>query len=158
MALDSSSSGPSALRRYLIWAGVVLVVLLGSFVAGVAVGRRPVRDLTARVEQAEARADQAEARVADLDARLHAYRALSLLHATVADLDARNFGVANTRLDEVVAALDRVDRERFGAAAEELGTIRNALAGMDVQVATDLADQRTTLTGLARRLAEALGG
>ena len=110
------------------------------------------------MQQAETRADSTEARIADVDARLQAYRALSLLHQTIADLDAQNFGLANTRLDEAVAALDGVDRARVGAAAAELDAVRNALAGQDIQPSAAPEGQRASLSDLARRLAAALGG
>ena len=121
-------------------------------------GRRPVDALTQRMQQAETRADSAEARFADADAHLQVYRALSLLRQTIEDLDARNFGVANTRLDEAVAALDRVDPARVGPAAAELDAVRNALAGQDIQPTAAPEGQRATLSDLARRLAAALGG
>ena len=153
MASDPSPNRPSRLRRFAIWGGGLLLVL--SFIGGLLVGRRPIAALTQRMQQAETRADSAEARFADVDARLQAYRALSLLNQTIVDLDAQNFGVANTRLDEVVAALDRA---RVGAAAGELEAVRNELAGLDIQPSAAPDGQRATLSGLTRRLAAALGG
>jgi hypothetical protein len=100
------------------------------------------------------RAADAEARAAELDTRLQGYRALSLLHQTIMDLDAQNYGVANTRLDEVVTALGQVGQ----GAAGEVEAIRNELAGLDIRLDTDLAGQRATLSDLVRRLAQALGG
>lgn len=156
MASGLSPKSPFRLRRFAIWGGGILLVL--SFVGGLLVGRRPIAPLTQRMQQAETRADSAEARFADVDAYLQAYRALALLHQTIVDLDAQNFGVANTRLDEAVAALERVDRARVGAAATELDAVRNALAGQDIQPTAAPDGQRTTLSDLARRLAAALGG
>lgn len=158
MASNPPSTGPFGLPRIVVWAGGVLLLILVSFGAGFAVGRRPIGDLTRRMEQADTRTGETEAQAAELEARLHAHRALALLYQTIVDVDARNFGTANERLDEVVATLDRVDRERLGASGEELGAVRNELEGLDIRVAADLAGQRATLSGLAQRLAVALGG
>jgi hypothetical protein len=158
LASDSSSAGPFGVPRFVVRGLGILLLFLVSFAAGFVVGARPVADLTQRVERAGARAEESEGRAAELDARLHAYRALALLHQAIADVDARNFGTANQRLDEVVAALDSVNRELLDTGAEELEAIRNELAEFDVRVAGDLAGQRATLSTLAQRLTEALSG
>jgi hypothetical protein len=156
VASDPSPAHPSRVRRFALWSAALLLVL--SFVGGVLVGRRPIAALTRRTQEAETRADSAEARFANADAHLQVYRALSLVNQTIVDLDAQNFGVANTRLDEAVAALDRVDRARVGAAAPEIDAVRNALAGQDIQLTPAPEGQRAVLSDLARRLAAALGG
>jgi hypothetical protein len=127
------------------------------FTLGFSMGRRPVGELTERTEQSEATAEDAEARAADLEARLHGQRALALLYQTIVEVDARNFGTANERLNEVVASLDRMDRMRLGDRAEALEAIRDDLAALDIRVAADLSVQRSALSGLAQRLSEALG-
>lgn len=145
-----SSSGPFGLPRVVFWGGVVIILLLVSFVVGYVVGVRRIGDLTRRMEQAEARVDAVEA-------RRHAYEALSLLYRTLLDVDARNFGIANQRLDSATAVLGRVNPVALGADAATLETLRSDLVQLDVRVASDLARQRTTLSHLAQRLAEVLG-
>jgi hypothetical protein len=154
---DPSRTGPFGLPRSVLWGGAVFLAFIVFFAVGLSVGRRPVGDLTQRADRAETAAGDAEARADDLEARLHGQRALALLYQTMVDMDARNFGTANERLTEVVAALDRADRTRLGADAAELEAIRDELAALDIRVATDLAGQRATLSGLAQRLASALG-
>ena len=114
-------------------------------------------DLNQRIAGAETAARESADRAAELEARVHAFRALSLLYMTVVDVDARNFGIANTRLDETVSALDRIDPERIDIDTAELEAIRRDLAELDIRVAADLAAQRGALAELARRLAELLG-
>ncbi len=150
MSSDPSPRGPFGLPRFVFWGGSVLVFFLVSFAVGFAVGARPVGDLTQRVEQTEARA-------AAIEARLHAHEALSLLYRTLLDVDARNFGIANERLDAATAALGRVNPEALGTDAAELDALLMELAALDVRVAADLAGQRGMLSGLAQRLAEILG-
>ncbi|HEX6228769.1 MAG TPA: hypothetical protein VFZ41_04810, partial [Solirubrobacterales bacterium] len=106
-----------------------------------------------------ARSADAEATAARLEARLNAYQGLALLHRTILDLDARNFGTANQRLDAAAATLTRVDEDRLDpGVARELQAVREELAALDLRVAEDLAGQRATLAGLAERLDGALGG
>jgi hypothetical protein len=135
----------------------MVVLLLLAFVGGFIVGNRPVGELNQRVATAEATARESVDRVAELEARVHAFRALSLLYMTLVDVDDRNFGIANTRLDQSVSALDQVDPGRIDVDTGELEAIRSELADLDIRVAADLADQRDTLAELARRLAEVLG-
>jgi hypothetical protein len=121
------------------------------------VGNRPVSDLNLRVTEAETSAQESADRVGEMEARAHAFRALSLLHMTLLDVDARNFGIANTRLDETVSALQQVDGGRISVDTSELDAIQRELANLDIRVAADLAEQRSLLADLARRLAEVLG-
>jgi len=121
------------------------------------VGSRPVEGLSQRLGQAEMAARESGTRVAALEARLHAHRALSLLHRTMLDVDDRNFGTANQRLDDAGAALARVDPDAIGPIAGSLETLRLELVALDLRVADDLAEQRSTLSGLADRLVELLG-
>lgn len=159
MPSDSSSSGSSAspdvfgLPRPVVWGGGLLLLALVVFGVGWVVGARPIDTLSRDVEEAEARAEANALLAEGLDARLDAYRALSLLYRTMLDVDARNFGTANQRLDEAAAALAQVDPNAIGAAGTDLEDLRRELGELDLRVAEDLAEQRDTLAELARRLA-----
>jgi len=152
-----ASDRRSGVSRYLVWGGGLLLLLVVSFALGTIVGSRPVENLSQRVEQAEMAARESETRSAALEARLHAHQALSLLHRSMLDMDDRNFGTANQRLDDVVATLARVDPEAIGPAAGSLEALRMELAELDLRVADDLGEQRSTLAGLVQRLVELLG-
>jgi len=154
---DRSPTGPLGLPRFVFWGGSVLLFLLVSFAVGFAVGTRRVDEVTQQLEQMEARAGETATRAATLEARLHASEALSLLYRTLLDVDARNFGIANERLDAAAAALGRVQPEALGAETAALDALVRDLAELDIRVAANLAGQRATLSGLARRLAALLG-
>jgi hypothetical protein len=157
MGSQTSSDRLFGLPRSVAWGGGLLLLLLAAFALGLMVGARPIDDLSQRVEQAEAAAQETEAQAAGLEARLHAHRALSLLYRTMLDVDARNFGTANERLDEVAAALAQVNRDAIGPAAEDLEELQRDLGALDIRVADDLAEQRSTLAEFAQRLVELLG-
>lgn len=159
MTSDSSSHSPSAspdlfgLPRPVAWGGGLLLLALVVFGVGWMVGARPIDTLSRDVEEAEARAEANALLAEGLEARLDAYRALSLLYRTMLDVDARNFGTANERLDEAAAALAQVDPNAIGPAGTDLEDLRRELGELDLRVAEDLAQQRDTLAELARRLA-----
>ena len=159
MPSDSSSDGRSAspglfgLPRPVVWVGGLVLLALIFFGVGWMVGAGPIDDLSHDVEQAEARAEASASLAEGLEARLNAHRALSLLYRTMLDVDARNFGTANERLDEAAAALAQVDPNAIGPAGTELEDLRRELGELDIRVAEDLAEQRGVLADLARRLA-----
>jgi hypothetical protein len=156
MESQPPSPGPSGLPRSVVWGGGLLLLLIVTFIVGWTVGARPIDDLRHGVEQAEARAEASGLIAGELEARLHAHRGLSLLYRTMLDVDARNFGTANQRLDEAAAALAQVDLDAIGPAATELEDLRRELGELDLRVAEDLEEQRSTLAELARRLATVL--
>ncbi|TVP44810.1 MAG: hypothetical protein EA350_10785 [Gemmatimonadales bacterium] len=158
MSPETPTRTSSGMPRSAIWGAAALVIVLILLGVGYSLGNRPVADLRERSGQAETRAEASEARVGELEARLEANRSLTLLYRTMLDVDARNFGTANQRLDEAAAALDRVDPDAIGAAADEVEALREELRGLDIRVAEDLAGQRSRVADLARRLAAALGG
>jgi hypothetical protein len=157
MESEPVSDRPSRLPRFLAWGGGLVLLLIVSFVVGFLVGERPVADLSHRVVQAEAGVREGEARAAELESRLHVHRALSLLYRTMLDLDARNFGTANERLDEARAALAQVDQDAIDPPLEGLQDLRRDLGTVDLRVADDLAEQREILSRLASRLLELTG-
>lgn len=149
---DSSSTSPSKpLPRWVTWGGGVLVALLVVFIVGLLVGRGPIAGLTDRAERAEAR-------TAQLEAQLHAQQALSLVYRATLDLDARNFGTANDRLDSAADALARTDAAALQANPAELDALRQEMNAADIRVAEDLAAQRAALSDFARRLVAMMGG
>jgi len=158
MTPETRPPASSGMPRSAIWGAAALVILLVLLGVGYALGNRPVADLRERAGQAETRAEAGDARVAELEARLEANRALALLYRTMLDVDARNFGTANQRLDEAAAALDRVDRDAIGEAADEMEALREEMRALDIRVAEDLSGQRSRVEDMARRLAAALGG
>ena len=74
------------------------------------------------------------------------------LYRAAADLDQRNFGTANTRLQEAAAALAKVDPSSGDIDAEKLGALRASIAKTNINVATDLQQQRNLVLDLAAQL------
>lgn len=158
MSAEPRSPAPSAGRRVAIRMTLGLALVLILLGVGYAVGVRPAGELRVRAQQAETRLEAADARIAGVEARLQAHQALVLLYRTMLDVDARNFGTANDRLDEAAAALGLVNQQAIGSAAGEVEALLREIASLDIRVAEDLSNQRDRVADMARRLAAVLEG
>lgn len=136
---------------------LVLVGLVVIFLAGVVVGRAPMPELRERAEAAELSEAQAVERVEALEGHLHGEQALTLLYRGLIDLDARNFGTANERINAAADHLRQVNPTAMGADAAAFDALRARLGELDVRVAANMEEQRTILTELARELNLLLG-
>jgi len=159
---SSPDSAPASkqvfgLPRWAVLGVLALVGLVIVFLAGVVVGRAPAPELRERAEAAELSESQAMDRIQALEGRLHGEQALTLLYRALIDLDARNFGTANERIDAAVDHLGQVDAAAMGVEAEAFEVLRERLRELDIRVAADMAEQRNTLTGLAQELNALLG-
>jgi len=67
------------------------------------------------------------------------------LYKAAAQLDQRNFGLANAHLRNAAAALSAVDVAAVGIDATAFGALRDALAKTDIAVAVDLESQRNSV-------------
>lgn len=91
-------------------------------------------------------AQQALARTAERNLLLSASAAL---YRTSADLDDRNFGTANAHLQAAAAAINEAAKTSANPDLARLGTV---LGQMDINVATDLAAQRSSVLQLAAEI------
>ena len=128
------------------------MVLAGAlYFVGLMQGRSQVSALETEVEQAEAEVAQMQARLAFAEDRSRMMNALALIYQTALDLDARNFGTANQRLQEAGTLLERVstaaaeDREGFADLARDVKST-------NLQVAANLRQQRALVFGFGQRL------
>ncbi|PYE56593.1 hypothetical protein [Deinococcus yavapaiensis] len=139
---DPSSTEPrrtNGLPMRLLLALVLGVVLFG---AGWYVGQGPVAGLRSNLNDTTKQRD--DARVVAL---VQSTRAS--LYQSAADLDRRNFGTANTNLQNAAATLARVPADRQ---TSDLRALQSRIAATNVNVAVDLRQQRTTILDFADRV------
>ena len=152
--MNSSSDAPakgaaSPIKLYLIGAAVILVLGAILYFVGLQSGRAQLdaqaakfeverNGLNSKVTTAETARDNALDRSAMMETRAALYR-------TAIDLDARNFGTANTRLKEAAAALGRVQ-------TPDTSQLRSQIEATDLNVAVNLAGQRAQILGFAEQL------
>ncbi len=153
---SSNALSSNKTRMVLVAAVVVILLMVGIYYWGNVQTRN---QLTAQETQNQQRITAVEAQMQETRRELetarnrnHLLMARTDLYRTAADLDQRNFGTANTRLQEAEAALRRVDASSGGLDAAELDSLRSSLKGMNLNVATNLQDQRNQVLDLASRL------
>jgi len=147
---DAPASGASGkIKLYLIGAAVVLILGAILYFVGLQSGRAQLtaqeakfgverNGLQSQVKTAEIARDAARDRAAMMETRAALYR-------TAIDLDARNFGTANTHLKEAAAALGRVSNP-------DTAQLRGEIEATDLNVAVNLGDQRAQVLSFAEQL------
>lgn len=146
---SSSATGNSKAKLYLI--GAVVALLLGAilYFVGLQAGKAQLatqkatfdverNGLQSKITTANGERDAARERAALMEARGALYRA-------AIDLDARNFGTANTHLKEAATALGAVQKPG-------IEPLRSQISATDLNVAVNLADQRAKVLDLAGQL------
>ena len=106
---------------------------------------------TASLEQELARNREA---LGAAESRIALLRARALLFEAALELERRNFGTANERLNAAAARLDALRGGATGVDAAALEQVREQLRAMDLRVASNLAGQRARVLEFASRLAE----
>lgn len=142
MTPESGDRTPPA-RRW--WPLAALLLAVALFGGGYLLGRSPLTQTRAEVSRLQTDLIRAQTL-----ARLQSARAL--LYQSAADLDRRNFGIANTNLRAAGAALREVTAtSASGSFTQNLTRLRTDLAGLDLNVAVDLREQRTRVLDLAEQ-------
>ena len=143
-------------RMALVAAAVVILLMIGIYYWGNVQTRNQLTaqetDYQQRISSVDSQLQATRRELASARNRNHLLVARTALYRTAADLDQRNFGTANTRLQEAEAALASVDASSGGVDAAGLDALRAAIKGMNINVATNLQEQRNQVLGLASRL------
>lgn len=153
---SSSALSSNKTRMVLVAAVVVILLMIGIYYWGNVQTRNQLTAQEAQYQQRITAVDtQLQETRRELEAarnRNHLLMARTDLYRTAADLDQRNFGTANTRLQEAEAALRQVNASAGGLDAAKLEALRASVKGMNLNVATNLQDQRNQVLDLAARL------
>ena len=152
--MNSSSDTPTksaGSKAKSILIGVATAVVLGAilYFAGLQSGRAQLatqaakfdverNGLNSKATTAQTARDAALDRAAMMESRASLYR-------TAIDLDARNFGTANTHLKEAASALGRVK-------TPDTSQLRNQIEATDLNVAVNLGGQRAKVLSFADQL------
>lgn len=152
----SSTLSSNKTRLVLVAAVVVILLMIGIYYWGNVQTRNQLTaqetDYQQRVASVESRLQETQRELSAARNRNHLLIARTALYRTAADLDQRNFGTANTRLQEAEAALGRVDASTGGVDAAGLDGLRASIKGMNINVATNLQEQRNQVLELAAQL------
>ena len=160
MSTSDSNTHPAApskpSRNLLIAVAVVIALLLGVYFWGHFQTRSQLgaqqTEHEQRITAVQDQLQKAQAQLAIANNRNQLLLARTDLYRTAADLDARNFGTANTRLQEAAAALGKVDATGGDLDAAKLAALRGAIAKTNINVATNLQQQRNQVLDFAAQL------
>lgn len=152
MKSSTSSDAPGAgskIKLYLIGALVLLVLGAVLYFVGLQAGKAQLSAQAAKFG-AERNGLQSQVKTAETardDAlnRLALTRARAALYRSAIDLDARNFGTANTHVQEAAASLAQSKQA-------DIELLQKEVAATDLNVAVDLAGQRKKVLGFAEQL------
>jgi hypothetical protein len=151
-------SAKAASPRNLIIAAVVvaLLIILGVYLWGNAQTRSQLSAQQSEYEQRislmqnQLQATQGE--LASARNRNQLLMARTDLYRAAAALDLRNFGIANTHLRQAEQALGRVDASGANLDTSKLNQLRSSIDSLNINVATNLQDQRNQVLDLATQL------
>lgn len=130
----------------------IAALLLGLilYFSGYMRSRGRVNVLEGQITTLEQQLTNVQAQLAHADDRVHLMHALTLLYQAGRDLDARNFGIANTKLQQVASVIDSVKSPTIRT--DELQQLQQRIAAMDIRVAADLEAQRQQINSFTEEL------
>lgn len=134
----------------LIGAGAIIVAGILVYLIGYYQGRSRVADVEERLAVVHQELEESREQLRLARDRGRLAQALSLVYRTMLDLDDRNFGTANSRLQLTAQLLEGVESQQLNTA--ELQALQREIRQTDIRVATDLENQRSLITGFAERL------
>ena len=138
------------MKRVLIGVGVALAAALLLYFLGLSYGRNRVEEVEQQLQQEREQLEQVRRQVTRLENRNRMLQGLALLYQTALDLDERNFGTANQRLNEAAARLGEV--QLADTASGNLPQLQRDIASTNLEVAVDLEGQREQVLDFAGRL------
>lgn len=140
---STSPRSGSPIKAVLITLLLGALTSVGSYFYGLSQGNAKAAQAIASskisIDEAEERAQKASERGAIFEAHS------ALLRSTVA-LDRRNFGIANTQIQNAASALDQA------GSGSKIVQLRDQLRSLNINVATDLGTQRERVLGLASQI------
>lgn len=104
----------------------------------------------AKLKTSQDELQKAQAQVLAAQNRAYLMEARAALYRTATDLDGRNFGTANSHLQEAAAALGKVDKA--GSDGAQLESLQRDIAAKNINVAINLGSQRAQVLEFAKQL------
>lgn len=150
------STRSTANTPLLIGVGAVVVLGIALYLGGLFQGRG---QLATQKTQYEQRIKKTEGELQSTQTQLNIAQNRSLmmqarvaLYRTAVDLDHRNFGTANGHLREAAEVLGKVDDRSGLLDREQIARLQSSVAATDINVATNLEEQRMRVLDLATQL------
>ena len=148
------------LQTLLIAGSVALLLMAALYFGGLFQGRaQGTSQLAAQKTQydkqilgLQSETQKAKADLAASQNLNHIMEARGSLYRTSVDLDQRNFGTANTHLQEAAVFLSNIKTGDGGIPVAQIDALRSSIAQTNINVAADLETQRTRVLDFAAQL------
>ena len=153
---NQTTPKPSRTKKILLRIVVTLVVAGGLYTVGWWQGRGGLNELRVKTESTidslhtEVRSIQKQRTLAENYGKL--MEASAGLYKTAVDLDRRNFGTANTHLQQAAQVLETVEHGNEGTNPNALILLTRSIRTTNINVAVDLETQREQVLGFATQL------
>ena len=139
---NNKGSGFSKFKKILI--GIVIAIIAGAALYGA--GWFQARSqFSSDDEEIKRELQQTKEQLVTERNRTYLMEARGDLYDTAVNLDDRNFGIANTRLQEAAVALAKVENLNGTLNINKIKELQTAISKMNINVAVDLEQQRNTV-------------
>ena len=153
---NKAAKKPARGKKILIIVILVIVLAAALFGGGWWQGRAQIAaqkaDYESRLQAAGDELAQTKEQLAVQTNRALLMQARAALYRTAVDLDRRNFGIANTHLQEAATALGKINDVSGGLNLARLNTLQSAISETDINVAVNLQEQRAKVLGFTDEL------
>ena len=141
---DKTNKGSAFSKFKKILIAIVIAIATGGALFGVGWWKGHSQ-VSAENEQIKQELEQARQQLITERNRTYLMEARGDLYDTTVNLDERNFGMANTRLQEAAAALGKVENVNGSLNINKIKELQNAIAKKNFNVAVNLEQQRNTV-------------
>lgn len=133
-------------KRVIMYVAIAAVACLVVYFVGLYQGRSAVSEVRAELQQLQEQQTAVQQQLARAQDMSRMRAAQALIYRAALDLDERNFGTANQRLQEAADVLGEAGMNA------ELQALQQDVAATNLEVAANLDAQRSNVVALAERL------
>ena len=142
------------MKKWAILGAIALLVALGLYGFGRYQGNAELNtqrtEYEGKLKSSQDELAKAQAQVLAAQNRAYLMEARAALYRSATDLDSRNFGTANSHLQEASAALGKVDQS--GSDGAQLQALQRSISTKNINVAINLGSQRAQVIEFAKQL------
>ncbi|MHB8441406.1 MAG: hypothetical protein ACYC8W_07245 [Candidatus Tyrphobacter sp.] len=150
--LAELTRGMSNQSKNRAWIITTLVLIAAGIVAYFVGGSLSRGQSAQRVTAVQAHLQSAQRQLAIFQSIGRLLRASNAVYRAAAALDDRNFGTANTYVNDAIAYLRAVDPAAIGVDPQKVAALESQAVGARTSVATNLQVQRAQLLSLGRAI------
>ncbi|MDJ0735856.1 MAG: hypothetical protein QNJ47_17635 [Nostocaceae cyanobacterium] len=153
---DTKKTLPNRVKKILATIGVAVIAGAAIYGIGWWQGSTGIADNKDRqkkqIESVQQQLQETKAQLAAVENYSYLMQTRAALFHTAVDLDRRNFGTANTHLQEAAVALSKVKDSSGTLNMDKLSSLQKAIAQSNINVAVNLEEQRRRVLSFVKQL------